>query len=97
MTSEIILAQLEDQQLRLHKEVYVTWRLNGFSYKSRGRIVALQPRQATVELLGNVGRNAEYTAGDCVNVPRGMDQQRQPAGGHIRKLREVPFIHKDFL
>ncbi len=97
MTSETVVRQLEDQQLRLHKEVNVTWNRNGQNYRGRGQIVALRPRLVTVELLHQVGHNGEYAAGDLVLVPRYADHLCWSSSRSVRDLPEEPFIHKDFL
>jgi hypothetical protein len=97
MTSETVVTQLEDQQLRVHKEVHVSWTRDGLSYRGRGQIVSLRPRQATVELLHPVGRNGEYAAGDLVQVPRYADHLRWSSGRRVRKISAEPFIHKDYL
>lgn len=97
MTSETIVSYLEDQKLCINKEILVTWTRVGTCYKGTGRIVELGPREATVELLHAVGRNAEYEAGDRIKIPR-YEYRRQGVSSYsVQKLPEQPFVHKDFL
>jgi len=97
MTSETIDKQLKDQRLHLHKEVYVTWTQSGTSYQGKGRIVALNAREATIELLQPVARNYEHHAGDRIQVPRHAYRLRGSSPCSVRDIPEKPFIHKDFL
>ena len=97
MTSEPVDLHLEDQQLRLQKEIYVAWSKNGSSYRGKGQVVALSQRMVTVELISSVGRYGEYAAGDLVQMPRYGQHLPRSSGRYISKVADVPFIHKDFL
>lgn len=97
MTSETVVVSQKDQQLHLGKKVQVTWTRNGICFRGRGQIVALRPRQATVELLHQVGNRGEYAAGDLVQVPRYSDHLRWTASRGIQEIPADRFTHKDFL
>ena len=97
MSSETVVAQLEVQYLHLHTEVHVTWTRSGMNYQGKGRIVALHPREATIELLHSVGHNSEYKRGDRIQAPRYAYRLLGSSSCSVRKITEKPFIHKDFL
>ena len=97
MISENVSAVLEDQDLHLDQVVLATWVDQGERFRGRGRIVALRPRQVTVELLHPVGGLGEYAAGDLIQVPRYADQLHWFSDWRVSRLPEEPFIHKDFL
>jgi len=97
MTSETIDKQLKDQRLHLHKEVYVTWTQSGASYQGKGRIVALNARQSTIELLHPVARNYAYHDGEQIQVPRHAYRLQGSSTCSVHEVPEKPFIHKDFL
>ena len=97
MISETIVAPLEDLTPCLNKEVFVTWTRGEMSYQGKGRIVALSPWTATIELLDQVDGNPGYSAGDLIKAPRHVYRERRMSSYSVRDIPNIPFVHKDFL
>lgn len=60
----------EDQHFSLGSRVIACWNDNLGSFRARGVIASLRPRQVRVRLLDSVGR---FPAGSSIDLPRVSD------------------------